>query len=182
MLNRQPTLIGQLVHLQPLVENDFDELFKAASDPLIWELHPQPNRHQPEVFRSFFNEALGSQGALAIRDLQSKTIIGTSRFYDYSSENSSVVVGYTFLARPFWGGRYNFDLKKLMVNFALNDVKTVYFHVGLGNFRSQHAMKKIGGVNTGVQEIAISYGPPKKSYVYKIESPLSKIFKEDTEI
>ena len=31
---------------------------------------------------------------------------------------------------------------------------------------------EIVGINTGIQEIPVSYAPPKKSYVYKIEKPL----------
>ncbi len=59
-----------------------------------------------------------------------------------------------------------------MVNYALRFVKTSLFHVGLQNIRSQKAMLKIGGLNTGIQEIPVTYAPPKKSYVYKIEKPL----------
>ncbi len=171
-MNIQPTLKGELLELRPLQQNDYSELYKAASDPLIWEMHPQPDRHKPDVFEKFFSEAMESKGAFAIIDSQSATIIGSSRYYDYSKENSSVVIGYTFLARKYWGGTYNRDLKKLMVNYALKFVKTTLFHVDLGNLRSQRAMAKIGGVNTGVQEIPVSYAPPKKSFVYKIEKPL----------
>lgn len=60
----------------------------------------------------------------------------------------------------------------LMVNYALQFVKTTLFHMGLNNLRSQKAMQKLGGINMGIQEIPITYGPPKKSYVYKIESAL----------
>lgn len=171
-MNIQPNLKGSLLELKPLNEADYPELYKAASDPLIWQLHPQPNRYQPEIFKEFFIEALNSQGALSITDSKTSKIIGTSRYYDYSPENSSLVIGYTFLTRKYWGGLYNKELKKLMVNYALKYVKTTYFHVGLGNLRSQKAMLNIGGINTGIQEITISYGPPKKSYVYKIESPI----------
>ena len=171
-MNIQPTLKGSLLELKPLNEADHPELYKAASDPLIWQLHPQPNRYRPEIFKEFFIEALNSQGALSITDNKTSKIIGTSRYYDYSPESSSLVIGYTFLTRKYWGGLYNKELKKLMVNYALKHVKTAYFHVGLGNLRSQKAMLNIGGINTGIQEITISYGPPKKSYVYKIESPI----------
>lgn len=168
-MNLQPNLKSELLELRALTENDYRELLEAASDPLIWEMHPQPDRYKPEVFEKFFAEAMESKGALVIIDRQNNKIIGTSRYYDYSSEDSSVVIGYTFLARSYWGGTYNRDLKKLMVNYALDFVKTTYFHVGLGNKRSQRAMEKVGGVNTGIQEIPVSYAPPKKSYVYKIE-------------
>ncbi len=110
-----------------------------------------------------------SKGALAITDLKNSKIVGTSRYYYYEPENSSVVIGYTFLTREYWGGKYNRELKKLMVNHALGFVKTTYFHVGVGNIRSQKAMLKVGGINTGIQEISVSYAPPKKSFVYKIE-------------
>ncbi len=168
----QPKLKGEHLELRPLTDEDFPALYKAASDPLIWELHPQPDRYKPDVFKSFFDEALKSKGSFAIIDAKISEIIGTSRFYDYLAEDSSVIIGYTFLTRKYWGGACNYDLKKLMVNYALKHVKTTYFQVGLKNLRSQKAMEKIGGINTGIQEIPVSYAPPKKSYVYKIEKPL----------
>ena len=171
-MNLQPELNGECVLLRPLRQDDFQSLFEAASDPLIWELHPQPDRYKPEVFKLFFQEAMASGGALAILEKNTRKIIGTSRYYEYSESDSSVVIGYTFLARPYWGGKFNRDLKALMVNYALKHVRQTLFHVGLQNLRSQKAMQKIGGFNTGVKEISISYGPPKKSYVYKIDRPL----------
>ncbi len=172
-MNLQPTLTGELVELSPLRAEDYAALLAAASDPLIWEMHPQPDRYQPDVFRKFFDEALLSGGALVIRERKNGSVIGSSRFYDFSAQPSSVIIGYTFLARGYWGGVFNRDLKKLMVNYALASVKTAYFQVGVKNLRSQAAMLKIGAINTGVQEIAVSYAPPKKSYIFKIESPLN---------
>lgn len=168
-MNRQSHLAGELLELRPLKSDDYAELFHAASDPLIWEQHPQPDRYKPDVFRKFFDEALESQGALVIVDRETEKVIGSSRYYDYNQTDSSVVIGYTFLARKYWGGVYNKELKKLMVNYALDFVKMTYFHVGIYNIRSQQAMLKVGGINTGIQEITVSYAPPKKSFVYKIE-------------
>src|SRR5204863_4133155 len=56
----QPVLKGSLLELRPLRADDQDALFAAASDPLIWEQHPQRNRHEPEVFRGYFAEQLAS--------------------------------------------------------------------------------------------------------------------------
>ncbi len=170
-MNLQPTLTAERLELRALQQADYDNLLKAASDPLIWQQHPQSDRYKPEVFKPFFNEALASKGALVIIDRATNEIIGTTRFYDYSKEDSSVIIGYTFLSRKYWGGNFNKELKKLVVNYALQFVKTTYFQVGLNNKRSQKAMEKIGAINTGVQDVVISYGPPKKSYVYKIEVP-----------
>ena len=67
-MNLQPILNGELLVLRPLMKNDYDNLLIAASDPHIWEMHPQPDRYKPEVFKNFFDEAMKSKGALAIID------------------------------------------------------------------------------------------------------------------
>jgi len=54
----QPHLKGDLVELRPLILEDWDELFAVASDPLIWEQHPESDRYKPDVFKIFFREAL----------------------------------------------------------------------------------------------------------------------------
>jgi len=56
----QPTLIGKAISLRPLRAEDFEALYAAASDPLIWEQHPEPLRYQRPVFEGFFASALAS--------------------------------------------------------------------------------------------------------------------------
>lgn len=73
-------------------------------------------------------------------------VIGSSRYTEYSKENSSVVIGYTFLIRKYWGGLYNRDLKSIMLDYAFQFVEKVYFVVGRNNQRSRKAVEKIGGV------------------------------------
>lgn len=170
-MNTQPSLISELLEIRPLKFEDYDHLLHAASDPLIWEQHPQSDRWKPEVFKKYFEESLNSKGCIVVIDRKTSEIIGATRFYDYSKENSSITIGYTFLARKYWGGAYNRDLKKLVVNYSLQFVKSCLFQVGLNNKRSQKALERLGAINTGIEEVAISYGPPKKSYIYKIEKP-----------
>jgi len=45
---------------------DWDDLFAVASDPLIWEQHPESDRYKEDVFKIFFREALESGGAFVI--------------------------------------------------------------------------------------------------------------------
>ena len=40
MFDRQPILTGELLELRPLRQADWAALFAVASDPLIWEQHP----------------------------------------------------------------------------------------------------------------------------------------------
>ena len=140
----QPTLTGNLIELRPLVQEDFDAVFAAASDPLIWEQHPENDRYKKEVFQRFFDGAIDSKGAFAIIERKSGRIIGSSRFCNLNPVEREVEVGWTFLERAFWGGQYNRELKSLMLDHAFRFVDRVLFVVGEKNVRSQRALQKIG--------------------------------------
>ena len=145
----QPTLKGELLTLRPLRPEDFHDLFAVAADPLIWEQHPNRDRHREEVFRQFFHEALESGGELIVIDSNDDQVIGSSRFHAYDPEKSEIEIGWTFLARSRWGGLYNREMKQLMLRHAFRFVKKVVFLVGPQNLRSQRALEKIGAVRTG---------------------------------
>ncbi len=146
LMNLQPQLSNSFVILQPLKESDFEELFKVAADPLIWEQHPNSDRYKREVFQKYFNSAIESKGAFLILDKKDNSIIGCTRYYEYNEEDSSVAIGFTFIDRAHWGNGYNSALKKLMIDYALQFVKNIYFHVGITNYRSQKAVEKLGAV------------------------------------
>ncbi|MEP6550939.1 MAG: GNAT family N-acetyltransferase, partial [Gemmatimonadales bacterium] len=118
----QPTLYGELLDLRPLRTEDFDALFAVASDPLIWEQHPASDRYKPEIFRAFFDEGLASGGALVATDKKDGRVVGSSRFHAYNSEEKEVEIGWTFLARNYWGGAYNGEMKQLMISHAFKFV------------------------------------------------------------
>ncbi len=165
----QPTLIGERLELRPLRPEDFEALYAAASDPLIWAVHPEPDRHKREVFQGFFDGALKSGGAFAVVDRRKGGLIGSSRYYDLDAEKSEVVIGYTFLIRDYWGGSFNRELKTLMLDHAFRFVKTAIFHVGENNVRSRKAMEKIGGVLSGAYEKAGPDGRSRRNVIYRIE-------------
>src|SRR2546423_12637866 len=142
----QPSLKGELIELRPLRPDDFDRLFAVARDPLIWEQHPATNRYQEEIFRAFFREALESGGAFVVIDAANGQIIGSTRFYGYDADRSEIEIGWTFLARSYWGGRYNHEMKHLLLQHAFGFVDRVIFLVGPQNLRSRRAVEKIGGV------------------------------------
>jgi RimJ/RimL family protein N-acetyltransferase len=145
----QPTLEGELLRLRPLRPEDFHDLYAVASDPLIWEQHPNKDRYEEEVFKGFFREALESGGALIAIDSKRGQVIGSSRFHGYDRVRSEIEIGWTFLARAYWGGMYNREMKQLMLRHAFRFVNSVLFLVGPQNVRSQRAMEKIGGVRVG---------------------------------
>jgi N-acetyltransferase len=164
----QPHLKGELLKLRPLARGDWDELFAVASDPLIWEQHPERDRHKEEVFRVFFKEALESGGAFVIIDRKTQHIIGSTRFYGYDPEKSEIEIGWTFLSRKYWGGRFNAEMKRLLLNHAFKFVESVVFFVGEDNVRSQKAMEKVGAIKIGTATRAYGNRPPATNVKYVI--------------
>src|SRR5207244_7662074 len=156
----QPHLKGELIELRPLTPEDCDDPVAVASDPLIWEQHPESDRYKEDVFRVFFREALECGGAFVIIDTKSQQIIGSTRFHGYDPEKSEIEIGWTFLARKYWGGRYNRELKHLMLAHAFKFVESVVFYVGENNVRSQKATEKIGGIKDGLVKKVYGNCPP----------------------
>lgn len=98
------------------------------------------------MFRAFFDEALESGGALAIIDKGTGAIIGSSRFGILGAEGpGEIEIGWTFLARNYWGCGWNAQFKRLMLAHALAHVDRVIFQVGVHNVVSRRAMTNIGG-------------------------------------
>jgi|ERR1044071_2385414 RimJ/RimL family protein N-acetyltransferase len=168
----QPHLIGELLEVRPLRPEDWESLFAVASDPLIWEQHPAYDRYKEEVFREFFREVLESGGAFVVIDRKTQKTIGSSRYFGFDSEKREIEIGWTFLARSYWGGKYNGELKRLMLNHAFKFVERVVFLIGATNVRSQKALEKIGGVMTGRLETTL-HGKTVENVVYQIKKPTS---------
>ena len=164
----QPHLKGELLELRPLDTHDWNELFAVASDSLIWEQHPEPDRYTENVFRTYFQGALESGGAFVIIERETQQIIGSTRFYGYDPEKSEIEIGWTFLARKYWGGRYNAEMKRLLLNHAFKFVRNVVFFVGKDNVRSQKAMEKVGAIKVGTAIREYGNHPPTPNVKYLI--------------
>jgi N-acetyltransferase len=148
----QPHLTGDLVDLRPLRADDFAALFAIASDPLVWEQHPDSDRYKRDVFEKFFRDAMASGGAFLVLDRTEGRVIGSTRFFGHDPDKREIEIGWTFLARSHWGGRYNGEMKRLMLAHAFRFVDSVVFIVGPNNVRSQRAVVRIGGVREGTVE------------------------------
>src|SRR5262245_15940454 len=162
----QPTLAGSLLVLRPLRPEDWESLYAVASDPLIWEQHPDNERYKELVFGEFFRGALESGGALVAIDRRDGRIVGSSRYADYDEARSEIEIGWTFLARSHWGGRYNGEMKRLMLDHAFRFVDSVVFIIGPKNMRSRRAIVKIGGVLAGT-----NFARGRENLVYRIARP-----------
>ncbi len=168
-MDRQPSLTGELIALRPARSEDFAALFAVASDPLIWEVHPAHDRWQEPVFRKFFDDGLASGGMLVAIDRATGAVIGSSRYDFGRAEAGEVEIGWTFLARSHWGGRYNAEMKALMLGHAFKTLDRVIFLVGDTNIRSRKAVEKIGGRLTAREDYAELAGRPVLHVIYAIE-------------
>jgi RimJ/RimL family protein N-acetyltransferase len=168
LINFRPEVLeDNVTKLIPLQENDFERLFAVASDPAIWEQHPTRDRYKREVFQVFFDGAISAGTAFLIFDNASNELIGSTRYYDYKADVPSVAIGYTFLAKKYWGGAYNRSVKKLMIDYAFQFVDSIFFHIGATNIRSQKAILKIGAQK--VNEVDFDYyGKKLLHYEYEI--------------
>lgn len=167
-INFQPLLQNKLVIAQPLLQSNFEELYAAASDPLIWEQHPNKNRYQRTVFENYFKGAIESGGAFLVKDAQTNAVIGSSRYSDYDAATNTVSIGYTFFICSCWGKGHNYALKNLMLNYIFQFVDTVTFYIGAVNKRSQISIEKFGAIKTGETEMAYFGEAPKTDFVYAI--------------
>ena len=165
----QPTLVGDKLMLRPLTESDWEAMYAVASDPLLWEVHPAWDRFKEPVFREYFAGAMASRGALAVIDRVTGEIIGGSRYANFVPERNEIEIGWSFLARDYWGGVYNREMKTLMLTYAFRFFDSIRFNIGATNIRSRRAVEKIGARLDGeyVPE-AINGVPPVLHVIYRL--------------
>lgn len=157
--NAQPELASDLLALRPLKPEDFDNLFAAAGHPEIWAGHPAKDRYKRDVFERYFDFLLSTKSALVVVDQASGSVIGCSRYYTAPDQPDSISIGFTFLNHAYWGGRVNFELKRLMLNHAFKTFSEVWFHIGPNNIRSQKATSKLGAEHAYDATLDLSGSP-----------------------
>ena len=168
-IDLQPVLENDSLAILPLAEKDFDDLYKVASDPEIWEQLPNKNRWQKEVFKVFFEGALASKTAFKVVDRVTGEIIGSTRFYDYKKNDKSILIGYTFYAKAFWGKGVNLLVKKMMLDYIFQFCIKVCFQIGAENIRSQTAIGRLNAVKVD-EMVVVYFGElPMLNFVYQIE-------------
>ena len=152
----------QSFSLEGVAESDFESLYAVASDPLIWEQHPESNRWQRDVFSAFFANGLANDlGCFVIRERLTQEVVGSTRYYGYDETDRCVRIGFTFLARKHWGTSANREIKDAMLERAFKLCESVLFDIGPENKRSITAVEKLGGVYSHTES------PTKAVYVLR---------------
>ena len=144
--------------LEQTTSSDFEPLYGVASNPVLWEQHPEKNRWKRSVFLTFFQGALENDlGCFTIRDKSAGVVIGSTRFYSHDASVEAVRLGYTFLCPSYWGSGANQEMKEVLLEFAFTIVENVYFDIGKENFRSRKAVEKLGAVECEDEKAKVVY-------------------------
>ena len=163
------------IRIRPLGAEDYHALFEISSDPLLWEQHPAKERSTPEGFRKWFDDAMATGKALFIEEKSTGKPIGTSRYKEVEDDPETLEIGWTFIARAFWGNGYNGVIKRLMMQHAFTEYQRIFFFVDKQNFRSQKAVEKIGGRRIPESSPVLRQSRAEKSFIYFITKPTDQI-------
>ena len=153
---RPTTLEGHGVRLEPLEPGHRDELVAAASDGELWNLFftfvPRPEAAAAYIETALEGLEDGHMLPWAVRDLDSDTVIGSTRYHDIVAAADRVEIGYTWYAARFQRTHVNTACKLLLLEHAFDSVGCGV--VGLRtdglNLRSQRAIEGIGAKKDGV--------------------------------
>ena len=125
----------------------FDDLYLVASNPVVWEQHPERDRWQEPVFLQFFQKALENDlGCFTIIDKDKNSVVGSTRFYSFDPANDAIRLGYTFMDPAYWGTGANREIKDTLIHLAFSVVDKIFFDIGPDNHRSRAAVEKLGAV------------------------------------
>ena len=145
MMNFKSNFENEIISLYQIKEEYFEELYSVASNPIIWEQHPENDRWKKEKFSIFLRNGYENEfGFLLIFHKDTKKIIGSTRFYSYDKIDKAIRIGFTFISPEYWGTSINFQIKKMMLDYAFKYLDKVYFDIGGNNFRSRKAVEKLG--------------------------------------
>ena len=133
--------------IEPLTPKAFNALYAVASDPLLWEQHPEADRWKRSKFQHFFQDGLTNDlGCFVIKEKRSGRPAGSTRFYGFDEADRCIRIGYTFIVRELRGTAANREIKEAMLTRAFKVVDRVFFDIGPQNFRSIAAVKELGAV------------------------------------
>ena len=153
------------IMLRQTALEDLEDLYKLGGFKEIWEQHSEKDRYKKEEFKQYFLNGLKNDlGCFTVVQRPDNKTVGWTRYYDLNHDNLTVRIGYTFIGKDYWGTTLNFNMKKLMIDFAFKHLKNVSFKIYNKNLRSQKAVLKLGAVFSGTIEDRNEYILSKKDW------------------
>ncbi len=157
MIHPHPvTLEANGIRLEPLDYHHHDELLAAAADGKLWELWftavPEPSQTSEYITNALAGQEAGHMLPWAVRELESGTIIGSTRYHDIVAPIDRVEIGYTWYAKSWQRSHVNTTCKLLLLRHAFESLgcQVVGLRTDNFNFRSQRAIEALGARKDGV--------------------------------
>jgi N-acetyltransferase len=153
---RPVTLKGHAVRLEPLAREHRDALAAAAADGALWELWftsvPRPEETERYITQALAGLEAGHMLPFAVRELETNSIVGSTRYHDIVREAERVEIGYTWYARRWQKTHVNAACKLLLFGHAFEalECEVVGLRTDNFNFRSQRAIEALGAKKDGV--------------------------------
>ena len=150
------TLEARGIRLEPLTLDHAEALAKAAADGKLWELWytsvPAPGETLRYMEDAFEGQRQGTMLPWAVREMETDTIIGTTRYHDIVPRIDRVEIGYTWYGARWQRTHVNTTCKLLLLTHAFESLGCAV--VGLRtdnfNFASQRAIAALGAHQDGV--------------------------------
>jgi RimJ/RimL family protein N-acetyltransferase len=150
------TLEGHGVRLEPLTSDHRDALAAAAADGQLWELWftsvPRPQETAKYIDDALAGQRLGHMLPWAVRELDTNTIIGTTRYHDIVPVIDRVEIGYTFYGARWQRTHVNTTCKLLLLAHAFESLgcAVVGLRTDRFNVASQRAIAALGAQQDGI--------------------------------
>lgn len=176
MIVEPVTLVGRRVRLEPLAEHHRDALAVAISDGKLWDIPvtmvPHPTELDAFYARVAEAEKSGRELAFATIDIESNTVVGSTRFMNIDVAHRRAEIGFTFLATSAQRTHVNTEAKFLMLRHAFEQwkVNRIEFLSDVLNTTSRAAIERIGATHEGVlrSHYIMRGGRLRDSVVYSI--------------
>lgn len=144
------------IRLEPMGEQHVPALQAAARDGGLWNLWftavPSPDETAAYVAAALNGLADGHMLPWVVRDLESGTVIGSTRYHDIDVAVDRVEIGYTWYAQSWQRSHVNTTCKLMLLEHAFGPLgcQVVGLRTDNFNFRSQRAIEALGAKKDGV--------------------------------
>ena len=157
MIKVEPRILeGHGIRLEPLSPEHEEGLRVAATDGRLWELWytsvPEPEQAGQYIADALAGQEKGHMLPWAVRELESRAIVGSTRYHDILAEVDRVEIGHTWYAKRWQRTRVNTVCKLLLFEHAFEVIGCQVVGLRTDNFNlaSQRAIEALGAKKDGV--------------------------------
>ncbi len=151
MFQNIPTLSTNHVRLEPLTLQHEAALRQAVQDGELWKMQvttaPAPDR-----VADYIQAALNTRIPFAVIDEATDKLVGTTSYYNITTDIARLDIGYTWYAQSVWRSRINTTCKFLLLQYAFETLgcAAVRWQTDILNTRSQAAIERLGAKKDGI--------------------------------